>query len=84
MQILTIIQQQALKPIDSNWSATQKYTGGLNNFEQLESEVEDTDLDSLVGTALLQDLQNNPAIADNLILLDGGTFTDWSLNVIGH
>jgi len=82
MALLTIEQQQLIKAISPNWAITAKVTGGLKNFEQLEKEVENKELKELVGVALLQDLQRNPTTADNVILLDGGSFQDCQDNTI--
>jgi len=82
MSLLTLIQQQANKPIDQNWSNKIRVSGGVTNFLQLENEIEETDLLDLLGIALLQDLQDNPTEANNVILLDGGTYTDCNDNTI--
>ena len=82
MSLLTIAQQQAIKPISPNWAAKVKITGGVTNFDQLEQEIEESKLSDLLGIALFQDVQDNPTTAPNLILLDGGSFTDCNSNVV--
>jgi len=82
MGLLTIAQQQAIKAISSNWAATAKVTGGTTNFVQVETEVEENELKDLLGVALLQDIQDNPTEANNVLLLDGSTFTDCNDNDI--
>ncbi len=74
--ILTLLKQQAIKTISPNWAIASKVTGGKTNYIQLEEEVEFDKLEDLIGSALLQDLQDNPETPDNIILLDGGTFKD--------
>lgn len=74
--ILTIAQQQLIKPISRNWAKATKETGGIDNYTQLEQEIEENKLRSLLGNTLLQDLQDNPELAANVILLDGGSFED--------
>ena len=82
MAILTLIEQQQLKPISPNW-ANQRVEGlGITNFDQLAQEVEDSDLQTLLGVALLQDVQDNPTEARNVTLLDGGSFEDCNGNTI--
>lgn len=74
--LLSLAQQQAIKPISPNWANTIKSVGGVSNYDQLALEVEDNDLQQLLGAALLQDIQDNPTEARNVILLDGGSFED--------
>lgn len=85
MALLTLTQQQEIKAIDYNYATA--FVGGddvnnITNFDQLNSETEESDLADLLGDALLQDLQENPTEANNLILLDGGSFTDCDDNLI--
>ncbi len=82
MALLTISEQQALKPISANWEKAPKLTGGVSQFEQLTEEVQDLVLPKLLGYALYQDVVKNPTEARNLILLEGGTFTDCNGNDI--
>lgn len=82
MALLTITEQQTFKTIDYNWSNKVRVVGGVSNYEQLEQEVEETDLSDLLGIALLQDIQANPSTANNLLLLNGSTFTDCNDNTI--
>lgn len=72
--LLTITQQQLIKPISPNWAAKIKQTSGVTNYDQLALEVEESKIQPLLGAALLQDLQDNPTSAENVILLDGGTY----------
>jgi len=76
MALLTIVQQQAIKPISGNWAASIKITGGVNNFTQLQIEVEEKELKKLLGLAFLQAIQANPTDANYVKLLDGTTFED--------
>jgi hypothetical protein len=73
--LLTITQQQQIKPISPNWATASKNQTGVTNYEQLAAEVEESKLRKLVGNALLQDLQTNPTAAANITLLNGSTFT---------
>lgn len=73
MSLLTFSQQQAIKAISAN--NEQKYN-------QLANEVEAVELQKLLGIALLQDVQDNPLTAENILLLDGSTFTDCKGNTI--
>lgn len=80
--LLSLAQQQAIKTISPNWANYVKTTGGTTNYEQLALEVEESDLQKLLGAALLQDLQDNPTETNNAILLNGGTFEDCNGNTI--
>lgn len=82
MSLITIVQQQQIKPISPNWSKSAKEVNGITKFEQLANEVEESKLSELLGYALLQDLQANPLTAENIVLLDGGIFEDWNGNNI--
>ena len=44
MALLTISEQQGIKPISPNWASFIKITGGRNNFVQLQEEVEEKEL----------------------------------------
>lgn len=74
MALLTLADQNLIKPISGNWANASKIAGGVTNFAQLQKEVEDNDMRELLGAALLLDIQTNPATAENLLLLDGTTF----------
>jgi len=76
MALITIEEQQVLKPLSANWVKMAKLSGGVSHFEQLAEEVESVDLAKLLGYALYQDIVKNPAEARNVTLLEGGTFTD--------
>ena len=82
MALLTLIQQQEIKIISGNWPNASKVTGGKTNYEQLAEEVEEKELRTLLGVALLQDVQDNPTEARNVTLLDGGTFEDCDNNTV--
>lgn len=73
--LLSFAQQQATKKISANNSS---------KYDQLALEVENKELSDLLGVALLQDLQTNPTLARNLLLLNGDTFTDCNGNSIRH
>jgi hypothetical protein len=73
MPLLTFSQQQAIKKISEN---------NQGDYDQLATEVEEKELIDLLGVALLQDLQDNPANANNIKLLDGSTFEDCNGNTI--
>ena len=74
--LLTFSQQQAIKKLSPNFNTAK--------FDLLDSEVEITDLKDLIGRALLQDLQDNPATAANLLLLNGDTFTSYLGQPVKH
>ena len=74
MGLLTLMQQQTIKPISPNWAVKAKVTGGVDNFTQLEIEVEQNEMSKLLGMALLLDIQNNSTDAKYVDLLDGKTF----------
>lgn len=80
--LLSLAQQQAIKTISPNWANAVKATGGTTNYDQLALEVEENDLQKLLGAALLQDIQDNPTEPRNVTLLDGGTFEDCNGNTI--
>lgn len=72
MALLTYQQQQQIKAITANNEA---------KYAQIEKETENSDLRDLLGVALLQDVQSNPA--NYVGLLDGDTFT-YCNNTIRH
>jgi len=74
MALLTLAQQNLIKPISQNWALSTKEISGTTNFTQIESEVENLELRKLLGNALLYDLQTNPLTALNVLLLDGTIF----------
>ena len=80
--LLNLSRQQTIKIISPNWTKASKITGGPTNYEQLAQEVEEKELRSLCGVALLQNVQDNPTTSENLTLLDGGTFSDCDGNTI--
>lgn len=82
MALLTLTQQQQFKPISANWANTAKINGGVTNFEQLQTEVEETDLAKWLGDAFLLDIQSNPTEQKYIDLLDGKTFKDCDGNNI--
>lgn len=82
MALLTLIQQNNIKPLSSNWCNTAKITGGKTNFELLQEEVENKELRILLGPALLLNIQLNPTDTNYLKLLDGETFEDCDGNDI--
>lgn len=82
MALLTLTQQNNVKPISTNWANQRKATGGKTNFSQLQEEVENKELKGLLGPAFLLDIQANPTTSANLLLLDGTTFEDCDGNDI--
>ena len=84
MALLTLAQQNSIKAISQNWASSTKVTGGINNFDQLEAEVEEKELKILLGLALLQDVQTNPTVGSNPDLLDGASFKDCAGNTVTH
>lgn len=75
--LLTRQQQNSIKLLDNNWCSINKVTGvARTNYEELAENVEESDLALFLGFPLLQDLQENPTEANNIILLDGGSFTN--------
>jgi len=82
MALLTLTQQNSIKPLNPNWCAERKINGGKTNFEQLQSEVENKELRGLLGNALLYDIQQNPETTLNTKLLNGTTFEDCDGNTI--
>ena len=82
MALLTLIQQQAIKIISQNWANASKVTGGKTNYDQLAEEVENKELRNLLGVALFQDVQTNPTKAENVVLLNGGSYEDENQNTI--
>ena len=74
--IVTIEQQQTIKPISTN------QRNGF--FTQIATEVEENDFRDLVGESLKQDLQTNPNTESNEKLLNGDTLEDCQGNTIKH
>jgi len=71
--ILTYEQQQNIKTISTN---------NAHRYEQIAAEIEETDLKALLGTPLLQAIQDN--LPEHSELLDGDTFEDCYGNTIKH
>jgi hypothetical protein len=71
--LLSWAQQQAIKKFSAN---------NAGKYDQLAAEVEENELRSMLGVALLQDLQDNPTETNNATLLTGGTYTDRNENTI--
>jgi hypothetical protein len=65
--LLTYSQQQGIKKISPN---------NQIKYDQFAAEVEEKELRSMLGVALLQDLQNNPASVNNVKLLDGTDYVN--------
>jgi hypothetical protein len=82
MALLTLTQQNNIKPLSPNWCKAPKVAGGKTNFEQLQEEVENKELRKLLGAALLYDIQQNPIDAKYVNLLDGDTYQDCDGNTI--
>lgn len=81
MALITLAQQNSFKLLDNNW-AVKRIVSGIDRtqFDELVENVESVDLSSFLGFPLLQDLQDNPTDPNNIILLDGGSYT----NCAGH
>jgi hypothetical protein len=75
MALLTFEQQNAIVRINSN---------NQSDYTELERNTENLELKKLLGRALLQDLQDNPDTSENVLLLDGGTYTDCNGNTVKH
>lgn len=82
MALLTLIQQNSIKPISQNWANQVKVSGGSTNFVQLQKEIENVKYKKMIGAAILLDIQTNPATAPNAVLLAGATFEDCDGNDI--
>lgn len=65
MALLTYNQQQAIKPISAN---------NEKKYSPLEWEVENSTLAKLIGLPLLQNIQDNPTSAENILILDGDSY----------
>lgn len=75
MALITFSQQQTIKAISAN---------NQTKYAQLAKEVEETDLRDLLGVALLQDLQDDPASDNNVKLLGEYEFEDCNGNNVKH
>lgn len=73
--LLTFSQQVAIKKLSSN---------NQTRFDELDKEVEYTDLKDLIGLALLLDLRANPTSTNNALLLDGATFVNQFDQTVSH
>jgi hypothetical protein len=84
--LLTLAQQQAIKPISPNWCNTSKFQSGVTNFEQLNTEVEELELKKLLGAAFLQAIQAAPTqttpVNYNLLLVGGSYVNSYDETVI--
>lgn len=82
MALITLNQQQAIKPISANWANMAKVTGGVTNFANLVDEVENNELASMLGNEFLYAIQKTPTNLDYVKLLDGLEFTTANGNVL--
>ena len=73
--LLLFEQQQAIKAISRN---------NQDDYVQIANEVEDVELRDLIGTELLQDLQDNPTDPLNVKLLDPTEFENAYGNLVKH
>jgi hypothetical protein len=73
--IITYAEQQALRPISKN---------NQSRFDIICAETEASELTDLLGVALLQDLQNNPATDNNIALLSGCNFKNSNGHIVKH
>lgn len=80
MALITLTQQNQIKPISQNWANTTKVSGGITNFVQMQKEVEGLELKELLGASFLLDIQTNPTDAKYTRLLDGYTFENYNGN----
>lgn len=71
--LITYSEQQTIKPISEN---------NQSRFAQIMEEVQINELQELLGIELYQDLINNPTSAQNVILLDGTTWTYNSQSIV--
>jgi len=82
MALLTITEQQTIKPIVQNWANKVQVAGGKTNFEIIVSEIEESTIADLLGWPLLQDIQSAPTSTENALILNGSTFTDANNNIV--
>jgi len=82
MALLLYSEQQNLKPISPNWANSVKIQGGKTNFVQLEEEIENGWLKTLLGAAFLYWVQQNPTVLEVISLLGGAVFKDCDNNDI--
>lgn len=73
--LLSFADQQTYIAISAN---------NQNKYNQIAFEVENNELRDLLGVALLQDVQTNPATDSNIKLLSGTSFTDKWGNTVNH
>ncbi|MCK9281355.1 MAG: hypothetical protein M0P71_12090 [Melioribacteraceae bacterium] len=66
--LLSLVQQQLIKKISAN---------NTGRYDQIAAEVEENELRSMLGIALLQDLQDNPTSTENVKLLDGSSYENY-------
>lgn len=74
MALLSITQQQNIKPISPNWAGAAKVSGGKSNFDQLAEEIEDGKLVDKIGFRFLQDLRDAENSEPNDFLMLGGVY----------
>lgn len=77
--LLTIDQQQAIKPIGGFNSANNV---AKSKFTQIATEVQDFDISELIGEAFLQAIADNPASYQ--ALLDGASFYNCKGQLVTH
>jgi hypothetical protein len=71
--LITYNEAQAIKKFSSN---------NEDDYAQIMEEVQINELQELLGFELYQDLINNPTSAQNVILLDGTTWTYGSQSIV--
>lgn len=82
MAIISLAEQQAIKPISQNWGSFVKISLGITNFDQLASEVQIKEFRNLLGYELYYDLVNNLTDAKYLTLINGTSFQNYNENYI--
>lgn len=74
MALITLAQQQAIKPISDSWGRKTMISGGITQFERIAEEVEELDLRKYIGDEFITDLQVNGTSEANAALLNGGVY----------
>jgi len=80
--LISLLEQQAIKPISPNWANHIKVTGGVTNFVQLATEVEVKEFRILLGIDFYSDLIANQAETRYVNLIEGTSFVNYRNNTV--
>ena len=80
--LISLLEQQAIKPISPNWANHVKVSGGVTNFVQLATEVEVKEFRILLGIDFYSDLITNQVETRYVNLIEGTSFVNCRNNTV--